>query len=62
MVVFGALTVTQVVLMAIPVIGWILIPLVYLAQLALWIVLMIKSYQGEKIKLPYAGDLAEKNS
>jgi uncharacterized membrane protein len=28
--------------------------------LILWIILMIKAYQGEKFKLPIAGDLAEK--
>jgi uncharacterized membrane protein len=29
--------------------------------LILWILLMIKAYQGEKFKLPVAGDIAEKN-
>lgn len=61
-VVFGAATVLQVFLVAVPVIGWILLPLFYLAELGLWIFLMIKAYQGEKIKLPVAGDLAEKNA
>ena len=28
----------------------------------LWIVLMIKAYQGEKFKLPVIGDIAEKNA
>ena len=28
----------------------------------LWIVLMVKAYQGERYKLPIAGDIAEKNS
>jgi uncharacterized membrane protein/ribosomal protein L40E len=28
----------------------------------LWIMLMIKAYQGERFKLPIAGDIAEKNS
>ncbi len=28
----------------------------------LWIILMIKAYQGERYKLPIAGDIAEKNS
>ncbi len=28
----------------------------------LWIVLMIRAYQGERYKLPIAGDIAEKNS
>jgi uncharacterized membrane protein len=36
--------------------------LVALAGLILWILLMVKAYQGEKFKLPVAGDLAEKNS
>ena len=61
-VVFGAGMVLQLVLAVVPVIGWALIPIVYLLELVLWIVLMIKAYQGEKIKLPIAGDLAEKNS
>jgi len=28
----------------------------------LWIVLMVKAYQGERFKLPIAGDIADKNS
>jgi uncharacterized membrane protein len=39
-----------------------LLNLVALAGLILWILLMVKAYQGEKFKLPIAGDLAEKNS
>ena len=34
--------------------------LVYLAIFALWIVMMIKAYQGEKYKLPLLGDMAER--
>jgi len=34
--------------------------LVYLAIFALWVVMMIKAYQGEKYKLPVIGDMAEK--
>jgi uncharacterized membrane protein len=33
--------------------------LVGLATLILWILLMVKAYQGEKFKLPIAGDMAE---
>lgn len=33
--------------------------LVSLAGLILWILLMVKAYQGETYKLPYIGDLAE---
>jgi len=36
--------------------GWI----VYFGIFAIWIVLMIKAYQGEKFKLPVIGDMAEK--
>lgn len=61
-VVFGALTVLTIVLAMVPVIGWMLVPIVYLVELILWIVLMIKAYQGEKFKLPVAGEMAEKNS
>jgi uncharacterized membrane protein len=34
---------------------------VMLVGLVLWVVLMIKAYQGEKFKLPVIGDIAEKN-
>jgi uncharacterized membrane protein len=59
---FAALTAIPIVLGFIPVIGWMLIPVVYLAELAIWIILMVKAYQGEKFKLPIAGDMAEKNA
>lgn len=36
--------------------------LIGLLSLVLWIILMIKAYQGEMFKLPIAGDIAEKNS
>ena len=61
-VVFGGLTALSLVLMFIPIIGWGLLPVVYIVELILWIVLMIKGYQGEKFKLPVAGDMAEKNA
>ncbi len=61
-IVFGFLCVLQVMLSFIPIFGWGLLPLISLASLVVWIVLMIKAYQGEKIKLPIAGDMAEKNT
>lgn len=36
--------------------------LLALTALILWILLMIKAYQGEKFKLPIIGDIAEKNA
>ena len=50
----------------VPVIGWIfaaiLWPLYGLAILALWLLLVIKAYQHEMFKLPFVGDLAEKQA
>jgi uncharacterized membrane protein len=46
----------------IPVFGWIVSGLLGLLSLILWLILMIKAYQGEKFKLPIVGDIAEKNS
>lgn len=42
--------------------GSALLGLFALAWLALWIVLMMKAYQGEKWKVPVLGDLAEKQA
>ena len=55
-IVFGALNLA----MLVPVIGWALSPILSLLMVALWVLLMIKAYQGEKFKLPFAGDYAEK--
>jgi len=59
---FGALFVLQMVVAFIPIIGWTLMPIVSIASLILWILLMIKAYQGETFKLPIAGDIAEKQA
>jgi len=59
---FGVLTIAQIVLGIIPVVGWILSWLVWVATIILWIVMMVKAYQGQRTKLPWAGNLAEKNS
>lgn len=59
---FAGLFVIGLVLGFIPVIGWMLLPVLWILELVLWIVLMIKSYQGERFKLPIAGDIAEKNA
>ena len=61
-VVFGALFLLNWFLSLIPAVGALISGLVSLASLVLWIVLMVKAYQGEQFKLPIAGELAEKNS
>ncbi len=60
--VFGVFFVLGIVLAFIPVIGWALIPFLSIGELILWIVLMIKAYQGEYFKLPVVGDMAEQKS
>lgn len=57
-----ALFVVHIVLMFIPIIGWLISLLVSLAALALWVVLLIKAYQGQMFKLPVIGDMAEKQA
>jgi uncharacterized membrane protein len=58
---FGAFTVLFMVLGFIPFIGPMLFPILGILQVVLWILLMVKAYQGEYFKLPVIGDLAEKN-
>ena len=58
--VFGTLTIASIVLSWIPVVGVVLTGLISVLSIVLWIILMVKAYQGEMFKLPWAGDLAEK--
>ena len=49
----------------IPIFGWatlFLWPLISLAGLIIWIILVMKAYQGQMFKLPVVGDLAEKQA
>ena len=62
MVVFGGLFVINLILLVIPVLGLIVSTILSLLSIVLWVLLMIKAYQGEFFKLPIAGDIAEKNS
>lgn len=57
-----ALFVIHLVLGFIPVIGWLISLLISLVALGLWILLLIKAYQGQRFKLPIIGDLAEKQA
>jgi uncharacterized membrane protein len=52
----------QIVLSVIPVIGWILIPFVLIGFLVLWIIVLLKALKGQRYKLPFIGDLAEKQA
>ncbi|SDI47989.1 DUF4870 domain-containing protein [Alteribacillus bidgolensis] len=56
----GTLVVLNIVLTAIPVLGWLLGLFLSLIGFVLWIVLMVKAYQGKWFKLSIFGDMAEK--
>jgi len=56
---FGVLFALQFVL-GITVVLAILIPIIGILSLILWVILMIKAYQGEMFKLPIIGEIAEK--
>ena len=59
-IVFGGLTIAGFILCLIPFAGIVLGWLISLLGFVLWIVLMVKAYQGTMYKLPWSGNLAEK--
>ncbi|MCK5653582.1 MAG: DUF4870 domain-containing protein [Dehalococcoidia bacterium] len=67
-IVFGALHVAMIIMWVfywIPYVGilfMVVASLISIAAFVLWIILMVKAYQGERYKLPVAGELAEKYS
>jgi len=60
LVVFGVFTVAVTVLGWIPLVGVVFSSLVSVAAFILWIILMVKAYQGARIKLLWAGNAAER--
>jgi uncharacterized membrane protein len=56
--VFGTLTIAGIILGWIPVIG----VLIWIVTFILWIVLMVKAYQGTRYKVAWAGNLAERRA
>lgn len=60
-----ALSIALSILASIPVLGWMTLliwPIIGLAGLALWIVLLLKANQGQMWKVPFIGDIAEKQA
>ncbi|MDD3087033.1 MAG: DUF4870 domain-containing protein [Candidatus Omnitrophica bacterium] len=62
MLVFGSLLVISLALQLLAFMLWPLIILLNIAGIVLWILLMVKAYQGEYFKLPIVGDIAANNS
>ncbi len=59
-VVFLSLTVLQKLVLVIPLLGAVFSLLVSVLGFILWILLIVKAYQGEFFKLPIAGEVAER--
>jgi uncharacterized membrane protein len=58
--VFGALSLAWMIALSVPFLGWIVAFLVIPPVSAvLWLFLMYKAYQGERYKVPGAGEMAE---
>jgi uncharacterized membrane protein len=52
----------SIVLVVIPIIGWILLPILDLGLLVLWIIVVVKANKGERYKLPFIGNFAEQQA
>lgn len=62
-IVFGALSLACVLLQMIPLLGMLIAVVIVIPLSAvLWLLLLFKAYQGERFKLPFAGDMAEERS
>ena len=55
---FAGITIIQIILGFIPIIGWILGIIVWILSIVLWIVCMMRAYQGKSFKLPIVGNIA----
>lgn len=58
---FGAILVIQVFAGFIPLVGKLVVFVLGPLSFVLWILLMVKAYQGERFKLPIVGDIAEQH-
>jgi len=59
LVTFGVLHIASFAILIIPFLGALLSFLIGIVSVVLWVVLMVKAYQGERYKLPVIGDFVE---
>jgi uncharacterized membrane protein len=59
---FAAVLVLDLILWALPLVGWILIPVFTVGVVILWAWLMFKAVTGHRYKLPYIGEMAERQT
>jgi uncharacterized membrane protein len=46
----------------IPLLGLVIVPLLFLGEFVVWLIMVLKAYQGAKFKLPFIGDIAEQQA
>lgn len=62
-IVFGTLSLAWMIALSVPILGLIVaFLLIAPVSAVLWLVLMYKAYQGERYKIPGAGDIAEQRA
>jgi uncharacterized membrane protein len=59
---FGVLSVVIFVFRRVPVIGWLVSAAGGVATFVVWVAGMIRAYQGQMVKFPFAGDVAERQA
>jgi uncharacterized membrane protein len=59
-IIFGILNILYFIFWFVPVFGWIVNTLIGALAFILWVVLMVKTFQGQKWELPAVGALAER--
>jgi uncharacterized membrane protein len=52
----------EIILGLIPIVGWLLAPILSLGFLILWIIVLIKASKGERYKIPFIGNFAEQQA
>ncbi len=57
----GVWIVMNVILMIVPIVGWMMAGIVNVIGTVLWLIVLFKAFSGEQFKIPVIGDLAEKN-
>jgi uncharacterized membrane protein len=65
LIVFGGLSAVWFLIWSLPlfwIVAFFVSPFLMLAGFILWILLMVKAYNGERFKMPFAGDIAEQQS
>ena len=57
---FGLLWLVSILVWVLPFVGTMIAPIIYMLEVALWVILIVSAYRGKYLKLPIAADIAEK--